>query len=525
MRSSGREAWSLVASVASLLVGAAVFAACGGGGGSGSSGGSGGTAGSGGTTGAAGTGGSTGDCPGGCGDNAICVDGKCQSLPDSCPCPKGAYCDLAQNKCLPGCISNDDCSSGTVCDVLNKTCVPACSSDADCPADSLCDPATSMCKGKLMLGAPCSSAAQCQSGFCVNQVCCDTACSGECQACSIAAGAATDGVCGSISPPNQDMDGDGFTGADGDCNDCNPAANPGAVEVPTGPGGLPLDEDCDGVVDEPPSPCDSGLAIDDFNAMDGAKAIDLCDTTTLQEKKPGLIEAAYVRANGQTATPSPAVGLLSAFGSNVTPRAGQRMLGLSTGRARDVNDPGACGSASCSEYGSGSPPAGIPQTVSGCPHSQEIVDDISLRVKVRAPTNATGFSFDFTFYTFDYPEWPCSSFNDQFVALLDPAIEGTIDGNTALVDFGNPVTVNTSFLQVCSGCALGSSELGGTGFGSWNDAGATSWLRTTVPLYPGSIFTVQFLIYDVGAYDVDSTTLVDNFRWTHQFVDLVTARP
>lgn len=48
------------------------------------------------------------------------------------------------------------------------------------------------------LGAPCVDAAGCRSGFCSDGVCCDRACGGsaaDCQACSVAQGAITDGVC------------------------------------------------------------------------------------------------------------------------------------------------------------------------------------------------------------------------------------------------------------------------------------------------------------------------------------------
>ncbi len=56
-------------------------------------------------------------------------------------------------------------------------------------------------------GASCSNNSQCASGFCVDSRCCDTACGGgalsDCQACSVARGAASDGVCGVIAGPNQ----------------------------------------------------------------------------------------------------------------------------------------------------------------------------------------------------------------------------------------------------------------------------------------------------------------------------------
>jgi hypothetical protein len=45
------------------------------------------------------------------------------------------------------------------------------------------------------LGAGCSSATECDSGFCVDNVCCDSPCAGACQACSRAAGASSSGTC------------------------------------------------------------------------------------------------------------------------------------------------------------------------------------------------------------------------------------------------------------------------------------------------------------------------------------------
>ncbi|WP_438039111.1 MYXO-CTERM sorting domain-containing protein [Sorangium sp. So ce128] len=51
-------------------------------------------------------------------------------------------------------------------------------------------------------GEPCATGAECASGFCVDGVCCDTACGGgvpnDCQACSAAAGAAVNGTCGAL---------------------------------------------------------------------------------------------------------------------------------------------------------------------------------------------------------------------------------------------------------------------------------------------------------------------------------------
>jgi MYXO-CTERM domain-containing protein len=66
-------------------------------------------------------------------------------------------------------------------------------------------------------GAPCAAAAPCQSNFCVDGVCCDSACGGgakdDCQACSVAAGGDVDGVCGGVTGPSCD-DGDACTTGD-----------------------------------------------------------------------------------------------------------------------------------------------------------------------------------------------------------------------------------------------------------------------------------------------------------------------
>ncbi len=313
-----------------------------------------------------------------------------------------------------------------------------------------------------------------------------------------------------------DDDLDGFTDDQGDCNDCDINVSPGAVEVPTDPMD-PMaqmsDEDCDMETDEVEPPCDAGLAIGDLDPMKGAAAIGLCKTAGMADKLHGVISAAYVRANGAPASPGPAVGLLDNFGPNVKPREGSAILGLSAGRARDATDPDNCGKLSCYGLGAGTPPPGFPQDVPSCSGSNTINDDVGLEVVVRAPTNATGYSFDFDFYSFEYPEWVCTSFNDQFIALVDPPPMGSINGNVSFDSKKNPVSVNIAFFDVCDGCALGTGEMEGTGFNNWDDAGATSWLVTQAPVKGGETIKVRFAIWDTGDSSWDSTVLVDNFKW------------
>lgn len=355
----------------------------------------------------------------------------------------------------------------------------------------------------------------------------------------------TSGVGGSTggatcaSPPDADGDNDGFTGNDGDCNDCDPNVNPGAIEVATAMGeGAPADEDCDMQVDNVQGACDDGIALGDFDAMNGAKAIELCQQTSPGEKQWGVLNAAYVRANGSPANKSAQVGILKNFGPNVNVQGGKSMVALSSGRARLPGQNGACGSDTCSGYGQGDAPNGFPQDVPSCPGAGDINDDVALELKLRSPKNATGYQFFFKFQSFEYAEYVCTPFNDQFIALVKPAPMGSINGNISFDKKNNPVSVNLAFFTTCNPntcdgnhwaihcqgscppppnpcCEDGPAGLEDTGFGGgWgNDAGATAWLRTSAPIGGGEEFSIRFAIWDTGDDALDSTVLVDNFSW------------
>jgi hypothetical protein len=71
-------------------------------------------------------------------------------------------------------------------------------------------------------GSPCDDDAQCSSGFCADSACCDVACdAGASDACSIAAGAPSNGTCA--------FDGDG-DGAFGSNDNCPNAVNPSQLD-------------------------------------------------------------------------------------------------------------------------------------------------------------------------------------------------------------------------------------------------------------------------------------------------------
>jgi hypothetical protein len=341
---------------------------------------------------------------------------------------------------------------------------------------------------------------------------------------------------------DEDMDHDGWTTARGDCNDCNPYVNPGAIDVlhPVD-GGTPYytDDDCDGVAGDV-GPCDTGLALDDTVATDAALALDLCRTATPTGRTWGVLSAQYIRADGTAFAPSTQVGLQDGFGPHVHVQRGSTMLALSSGHARLPSQAGACGSNSCMENAMGTPPPGFPQNNPSCPPSPNITDDVGLSITLRVPTNATGYHFGFKFYSFEYPAYVCASYNDQFITLASPAPMGSINGNIAFDGKRSPVSVNLGYFDVCDPtaigtfaggcigsacpqppnpyCPAGTAELAETGFDLWAPSstpygGATSWLQTEAPVLPGSELTIKFIIWDTGDQSLDSTVLLDDFEW------------
>ena len=364
--------------------------------------------------------------------------------------------------------------------------------------------------------------------------------------------AGTGGTC-VVTDPNADMDMDGWSTNQGDCNDCDPNVNPGAIDVlQQNDGGTPTwgDEDCDGTPGDSAMACDTGLMLTSVDPNDAAKSIELCRQATDTDRKYGVISATYMRANGTPLpNPGPQVGIQTGFGQNVHVQGGQNLLVLSSGYARIVGQAGACNGISCVTNQTGAPPTGFPQDDPMCPPTQAVADDIAIALKIRVPTNATGYSFNFKFYSFEFPDWVCDTagYNDQFIALVTPPPMGSYQptgspgGNISFDMNNHPVSVNFGYFDVCdpgspqrfashcmSGggtcpampnpyCPLGVNELAGTGFDVWHTgvgpAGATRWLQTQAPAQPGSIITIRFAMWDAGNALFDSTVLIDNVQW------------
>ncbi len=284
----------------------------------------------------------------------------------------------------------------------------------------------------------------------------------------------------------------------------------------------------------PQGNCDMGLAIDSADPMDGARAIGLCQVAT--PGGWGVTTAEWVTAHGQplTGALSRGKGILGNFGSVILPREGSKMLALSSGSARNPGEPEYFSpQGDNKDFNPHALPAGYnvtespacPGVMTGAPY-----DSASLRVTLKVPSDAKSLNFNFDFYTFEYPDYVCSTYNDFFVAIMSPPPAGAVSGNISFDSDGNTISVNAGFMNACYAsmaggknftCPLGYGEIVGTGFDDNipfsqpipQGSAATSWLETTAPVTPGSEITLLFSTWDSGDGVLDSTALIDNFRF------------
>ncbi len=333
--------------------------------------------------------------------------------------------------------------------------------------------------------------------------------------------------------PDQDWDQDGWSIDQGDCNDCDRNANPGAYDVPDNW----VDEDCSGTPDDEPTDCDRDLALASNEAQDGARALGLCRFSHDEPSDPrqriwGVVSADYVQADGSFGMHYASHGVLPDFGPYVRAQQGAALLGLSSATARRPGDPAFQAPDDADMGTTCATPAGWPKASPSCPQPQSTTavadDSAALELRIRVPTNAHALSFRLNFFTSEFPVYVCNQYNDFFVALLESQADNPEqqDGNISFDSLGNPISVNTAFLDACVpqvagghafACLLGNATLTGNGFDATSQDprghAAPGWLETHANVVAGETIRLRFAVWDGGDHLRGSTVLLDAFSW------------
>jgi hypothetical protein len=90
-------------------------------------------------------------------------------------------------------------------------CAAGCATDGACDPDAYCD-AAGHCTPDQGLGAACAGGSQCVSGNCIDAVCCNSGCTGTCQACDLSGSVGTCSLVPNGSDPDAECGAIGCTG-------------------------------------------------------------------------------------------------------------------------------------------------------------------------------------------------------------------------------------------------------------------------------------------------------------------------
>jgi hypothetical protein len=141
---------------------------------------------------------------------------------------------------------------------------------------------------------------------------------------------------------------------------------------------------------------------------------------------------------------------------------------------------------------------------------EEANDLLSFTFDIEVPAEASGYEFDFAFFSSEFPEWVDTMYNDIFVVW---STSETYTGNVTFID-GQPLTItaidnliahqgNSPLLE---GTGVDGVMMGPLG-------GATGWFTASGSAAAGETFSLTWAIFDMGDEFYDTTVLLDAFRW------------
>lgn len=178
---------------------------------------------------------------------------------------------------------------------------------------------------------------------------------------------------------------------------------------------------------------------------------------------------------------------LSSFPTN-----GSTFAILSTGTAQFADNPNVSGGTGENNFGF---------NVRG----DTDLDVTVLKIDVDVPETANCLTFDFQFYSEEYPEWVNTQYNDAFIAELDSSTwttSGTVisaPDNFAFDPSGDVISINST-----GNTAMSAAAAAGTTYD-----GATPLLSASTQVTPGA-HSLYLSIFDQGDQELDSAAFVDN---------------
>jgi len=243
-------------------------------------------------------------------------------------------------------------------------------------------------------------------------------------------------------------------------------------------------------------------------------------------------DSTYGSANG--------IGVRTGFGSNATfdPREGSTFAVIGSGRINELDTQTPAGDFDFSptycndDLGAFDPGGSLPAPLSAndvggdCVANPALVgtgdcsntiqgqfdqggaaeDYTELRFELDVPPDVISFSYDFAFFSVEYPFYYGSAYNDMYVGWLESE---AWTGNISFDADGNPISLNAGFLELTDDAA-NLPEFTGT---CMRRHAGTKWLTTTSGVTPGEHITVVFAIFDLSDSILDSYAFIDNFQW------------
>ncbi len=152
-------------------------------------------------------------------------------------------------------------------------------------------------------------------------------------------------------------------------------------------------------------------------------------------------------------------------------------------------------------------------------------DYTEVRIEATVPAGSTSFSFDFAYFSWEYPSFWESEYNDIFIGWLESE---AWTGNISFDANGAAISVNAGFMNYLDAdtpnvdgmgaghpdCPTGTNcsapELHQT---CMQNHGGTAWLTTEAEVIPGEDMILVLAVMDLGDPNLDSFAFLDNFEW------------